>query len=528
MPQKTKILAFLLLIFMIVPDIMAEQFYPNSYAVVIGIDDYSLSGRTSLKYAVEDAKGMAKFFKNQGFEVYPFYNEEASRTAIIDNIRNLASKLKPNDRVVFFFAGHGETESLAGKDWGYIVPSSGDKISMGQLRELSEQMGAAKHQLFIMDCCFGGLIVKTRSPNMDENTPHYLQDITRRFARQIIAAGGKDQLVIDGGFGNHSVFTGTLLEALEKGLGDINGDGYITFPELYSYIYYRASNSYQTPMSGRLPGDQGGEFVFHSPIGRTLPIAKVIEPINSKKLRGTEEKYYKGQKFQDCPECPPMVVIPPGTFRMGTNAMDKGGHIVEIKKFAISQYEVTFKEYDYFAENVQNIEKPWDGMMGREKKQPVINISWNAANEYVAWLAKKIGKNYRLPSEAEWEYAARANSIFQYYWGDNIGKNNANCIGCGSQWDGEKTVPVGSFKPNNFGLYDVIGNISEWVQDCWKDNYKHIPTDGSPYNTSCYEFNGHVIKGGSYIDKFEEINLTYRDYSTNKSSRLGFRVACDL
>ena len=119
-----------------------------------------------------------------------------------------------------------------------------------------------------------------------------------------------------------------------------------------------------------------------------------------------------------------------------------------------------------------------DSSFGRGTR-PVINVSWDEAQQYVAWFSKMTGRPYRLLTEAEWEYAARAGSTTAYYWGDEIGKGNANCNGCGSQWDNRETSPVGSFKPNKFGLYDMAGNVYQWVQDCYHDDYDGAPTDGS-------------------------------------------------
>ncbi len=129
-------------------------------------------------------------------------------------------------------------------------------------------------------------------------------------------------------------------------------------------------------------------------------------------------------------------------------------------------------------------------------QQPVINVSWDDAQRYVAWLSRITGKQYRLLTEAEWEYAARADSTTAYHWGDDIGKGNANCNGCGSEWDGKQTSPVGSFKANAFGLYDMVGNISEWVQDCYHDNFNGAPADGSAWTNGDCDFR--VLRGGSW------------------------------
>jgi formylglycine-generating enzyme required for sulfatase activity len=118
------------------------------------------------------------------------------------------------------------------------------------------------------------------------------------------------------------------------------------------------------------------------------------------------------------------------------------------------------------------------------------------AQQYVAWLSRMTGKPYRLLTEAEWEYAARAGTTTAYYWGDEIGKGNANCFGCGGQWDGKQTAPVGSFAANAFGLHDMAGNVYQWVQDCYHNDYNGAPTDGSAWTTDDCAIR--VVRGGSW------------------------------
>jgi formylglycine-generating enzyme required for sulfatase activity len=149
------------------------------------------------------------------------------------------------------------------------------------------------------------------------------------------------------------------------------------------------------------------------------------------------------------------------------------------KPFAVSRYEITFDQYDQFAKATGR-ELPDDEGFGRGR-QPVIRVSWHDAVAYAKWLFQQTGKRYRLPTEAEWEYAARAGTDTAYWWGNEMKQGLASCIGCGSQWDGKQAAPVGSFKPNSFGLYDTAGNVMEWVQDCWHESYKGAPSDGSAW-----------------------------------------------
>jgi formylglycine-generating enzyme required for sulfatase activity len=162
-------------------------------------------------------------------------------------------------------------------------------------------------------------------------------------------------------------------------------------------------------------------------------------------------------------------------------------------------------------------------------RRPVMNVSWDDARQYVAWLSKRTGKPYRLLSEAEWEYAARAGSDKAYSWGDHIGKGHANCIGCDSEWDGNQTAPVGSFAPNAFGLYDMHGNVWEWVEDCYHPNYESAPTNGSSW-TEGADCSDRVVRGGSWFVNPLELRLANRLRGTSvlRGFDRGFRVGRTL
>ncbi|PIE83309.1 MAG: hypothetical protein CSA09_02225 [Candidatus Contendobacter odensis] len=172
---------------------------------------------------------------------------------------------------------------------------------------------------------------------------------------------------------------------------------------------------------------------------------------------------------------PDMVRIEAGCFQMGSPTSEKGRdddekrHRVCVDTFEMGKYEVTFAEYDRFCAATGR-EKPDDEGWGRENR-PVINVNWHDAVAYTRWLSKETGKDYRLPTEAEWEYAARAGTTTAYWWGDELGRNNANCYGCGSRWDTEQTAPVGSFKSNPWGLYDTVGNVWEWTCSKYDEEY---------------------------------------------------------
>ena len=148
-------------------------------------------------------------------------------------------------------------------------------------------------------------------------------------------------------------------------------------------------------------------------------------------------------------------------------------HEVAVPAFAVGVYEVTFDEYDHFA-RATGRGFPRDRGWGRGSR-PVIRVTWHDATAYAEWLSRETGEEYRLPSESEWEYAARAGSTTRYPWGTDMGRNRANCDGCGSRWDDDRTAPVGSFAPNAWGVHDTHGNVDEWVEDCWHRNYVGSP-----------------------------------------------------
>ncbi|MEM7251946.1 MAG: SUMF1/EgtB/PvdO family nonheme iron enzyme [Pseudomonadota bacterium] len=198
---------------------------------------------------------------------------------------------------------------------------------------------------------------------------------------------------------------------------------------------------------------------------------------------------------------PAMVVVPAGPFMMGSpdneaQRQDDEGpqRRVRIKAFAMSKYEVTFAEYDAFAKATGR-KRPDDRGWGRATR-PAINVSWGDAVAYVTWLSKQTGKTYRLPSEAEWEYAARAGTSTRYWWGDDVGRGNANCDGCGSKWDNKRTASVGRFTANPFGLHDTAGNVWEWTMDCYLANYQGGPADGTAREDG--ECTHRVVRGGGW------------------------------
>src|SRR5262245_30929832 len=237
----------------------------------------------------------------------------------------------------------------------------------------------------------------------------------------------------------------------------------------------------------------------------------------------------KGRAFQDCADCPVVVPIPAGSFTMGQAKGDPSAapqHTVTVRAFAIGQYPVTVSEWKTCVVGGGCSFTP--RMANANDRTPVHNLSWDDAQQYILWVSRSTGEKYRLPTEAEWEYAARAHTSTRYWWGDAVGTMLANCSDCGGNQDGRTPLPVGSFKPNAFGLHDIHGGVAQWVADCWFPNYQGAPADASARDQkNCQK---RVLRGGSFRTDRETITASARG-SYDSSVRYiahGFRVARDL
>ena len=273
-----------------------------------------------------------------------------------------------------------------------------------------------------------------------------------------------------------------------------------------------------------------GEYLETYPAGRHADAAR--ERQVTRREAGT---YRVGQTFRDAlrsgGEGPEMVVVPAGTFRMGCvsgqGCQDDESPVHRVTigaPFAVGVYEVTFAEWEACVRaGGCGGYRPDDMDWGRGKR-PVINVSSEDAQAYVAWLSRESGAQYRLLSEAEWEYVARAGSETAYSWGNEVWRNRANCRGCGSRWDNKQTAPVGSFGANAFGLQDLHGNVEEWVQDCWNNNYTGVPADGTAWEQG--NCNTRVVRGGSWVDRPRILRSAsrYRSIAGYRHNSLGFRV----
>ena len=237
-------------------------------------------------------------------------------------------------------------------------------------------------------------------------------------------------------------------------------------------------------------------------------------------VAGTGETFREGAG-------PLMVQVPTGTFMMGSpdsaaDFSERPQHPVRLDKFAIGVYEITIAEYAKFARaNGRRLPKTGDL---EQRAHPVFFVSWNDALAYTQWLSKQTGKDYRLPSEAQWEYAARAGTSSHYWWGRDLGEGKAHCLACESGLDPRQPTRSGRFGANRYGLFDTAGNVQEWVYDCYHDNYDGAPTDGSVFEGG--DCKHRVIRGGAFSNGPKSLRSAARGklQADSANDSVGFRV----
>jgi len=516
-------------------EVISVKIYDKSYAVCIGIDEYQYWPK--LNCAVADALGMKAKLLAQGFDdVKVIKNEEATKKKIEETLSWLSNVTTSNDRVVIYFSGHGHTVEGRTKTIGYIIPVDCPKsdyyanaISMTKLKEISESI-KAKHVLYIMDSCYSGVGLVTRGDDED-----FLIDMTKDPCVYMITAGKAGELAIE--TEGHGIFTRYVLRGMD-GEADYDKNGVVSSTELGLYCSKWVShdakelNTKQTPQFGRLDGE--GEIVF-------------VPNMTKEPSKPPEEIIGK--------DGAPMVLIPAGEFQMGSNDGqddEKPVHTVYLDAFYIDKYEVTNAQYRKFVKatghkepegygyvngNWQNGFKPWQDKNFNGDDQPVVCVSWEDAKAYADWIGK------RLPTEAEWEKAARGGVTGKkYVWGDEFppSKNAGNFADISAKkvftnWsiidgydDGYTyTAPVGSFKPNGYGLYDIAGNVWEWCADWYDNNYYATSPKSNPAGSASGSYR--VLRGGSWLpslnDYYLRVSSPTFDVPSNLNYLIGFRCA---
>ena len=549
------------------------------HALVIGNNDYA--DLSKLKTAVNDAKGVAEVLeRDYGFAVQLLLN--ATRGDVLRALSQLRGELGPNDNLLVYYAGHGVLDEYA--EQGYWLPVDAERDNPANWisnSDITDAMRAirAKHVMVVADSCYSGTLVRDATVNINSGLERdaWLKRMTRKRSRTALVSGGLEP-VIDSGGGEHSVFAKAFLGALRENQDVL--DGQAMFTAVKRPV---ALESDQTPQYSdiRRSGHDGGDFLFvRRSATRTAALTAPPKPQTTKPIQpavGVFRRFDPGDAFRDCDKCPELIVVPAGSFTMGSTkaerrwAADQGvdteryqlegpSHQVEIPQpFAMGKFEITQEEFAAFAygtgfeagacaknagpgpETGGDWRNPGFDQTGRH---PATCISWEAAQAYVVWLSKKTGQPYRLPSESEWEYAARGGTTTIRHWGDDWSNSDtcgfANVADAtaereyGLPWvhacdDREaETAQVGSYRPNDFGLYDVMGNVWEWTEDCWNASYAGAPTDGMAWTSG--DCSLRVARGGSWdvIPGFVRSAGRAGGVPHNRDFNNGFRIVRTL
>jgi len=510
-------------------------------ALVIGNAAYSSAG-TPLPTTIGDARSLAEELRRNNFDVD--VRENVSQEDMRRAIDGFIGKIRNDVVALFYFSGYG---IQAGRET-YLFPVNAQVWSEADVRRDGFSIDALLTEMNRKGAKAKIVIIDAARQNPFERrfrtSPAGLAAMAAPEGTLAMysAAPGK---LIPHRSGTNSVFMSELIRELRVPSS--------TFEEAFNRTRLgvsRASSNEQVPwvasslvdelyLGGSRPVATGPSSAPAEPAPTPAPVPVPASPAESTKppARSTttaapgealRSDAKPGDVFHDCERCAEMVIIPAGAFDMGSSTeCENPVHRVSITKpFAIGRYEVTFDEWDRCVQDQGCKAQPDDRGWGRGD-HPVINISWDDAKAFTVWLSQKTGQSYRLPSEAEWEYAARAGTTTAYWWGRNVGSREANCRECNTG-SGQQTSPVGSYKPNAFGLYDTAGNVAEWVEDCWNDNYRGAPKDGSAWTAGQCRLRG--LRGGAYDSqaKFVRSTARFRYDSDVRYPANGFRVVREL
>ena len=561
-------------------------------ALIIGNSAYEHT--TPLPNPKNDAVVLTRVLKRLGFDVVS--GIDLKRPEFEKTVRTFASKLKSADVGLFFYSGHG----LQVNGNNYLVPIDAKLVDEADLDFAMVKMNAVMRQmernsktnLIFIDACRDNPLARNLARSMGRTRSasigRGLAPVRSGIGSMITFATEPGNVALDGA-GSNSPFTTALVRHIETPGLDIaellrrvrreviDSTAGRQVPWNHSsltdgFTFLKGMVGAAGPMAANGSGSGSMELAFWNtikgssnpadiqdyltrfPKGTFASIAtRQIKKLNAQKTAalgklpsGQGGDKSSARSFQDCDICPKMVKIPAGSFMMGSADDDRSAsryerpqHKVTIKKpFAVGQFEITFDEWDAcVADRGCAGYKPKDEKWGRGKR-PVIRVNWEDAVTYLSWINHKTGKNYRLLSEAEWEYVARAGTKSYFSTGPKLTTYQAVFDGRRAFNGGPKgiraaqTEEVGRFKPNSFGVYDMHGNVSEWVSDCWHKSYEGAPSDGSSWDTPAERStcSSKVRRGGSWYNAARDLRSAQRRrFSTRlKSYEVGFRVARDL
>ncbi len=451
-----------------------------------------------------DAADMAKALTALDFKV--IVKTDLDLASMRTTIREFRKALKRGAIGLFYYSGHG----LQVDGINYLLPVDAAVEFAEDMPKVAVDANDVLNTLRAKKLDFSFVILDAcRNNGMKRRDNQTVQGLARMDAPQgslIAYSTGPNQLASDG-FGRNSIYTGELLKEIDQPGLRVED----VFKRVRSSVS-RTSGGNQVPVEFT---SLVADFYFKSAGAGSVQTANAV----------ALPKLNIGEEFKDCETCPLLVVVPKGKFVMGSERGKReqrpAREVTIAQDVAVGKFEVTFDEWGVCATEGACPAIQSDEGWGKGKR-PAINVSWDDARQYVRWLSRRTGQAYSLPSEALWEYAARAGTATKYWWGDAVGTDLANCRNCGSQWDGQ-TAPVGSGKPNSFGLHDVHGNVWEWVEDCWHSSYRKAPSDGSAWTTgSCTQS---VLRGGSWRDNDRAAQVTTRGrFGLGTRNDFGFRV----
>ena len=491
-------------------------------ALVIGNGDYTKFA--DLHNPVSDAKAMANKLRSLDFtlvggqaHVDVGHQDMARLFGTLEN--DLAQSSGAETTALVYYSGHGVAVDnqnwLVPVDDGHITHREDvPKYAIGtnsMMRDL-ERAGGRLH-ILILDACRNNNLPSrygTKSSSV-KGLVKVETDEGDEAGKVIVYAAAPGKVAYDGRRGDLSPFTKTLIEEIDEP-GRRVIDVMMTVRRKVKRQTEGWPDGTQTPWV---------DFSMDRPFCFVPPCTGVIVIDDGK---GDIAPWHDHEQRRECEECPLMVAVPAGKFKMGSAKYKTELPVrsVNIRRFAVGIHEVTFSQWDACHRAGRCSYNPKDNLWGRGNR-PVIDVSWNDAQEYVRWLSEVTGEKYRLLSESEWEYVARAGTTGPFHTGSTISRAQANYGGSG-------TLEVGTRpESNRFGLHDVHGNVWEWVEDCWHGNYSGAPQDGRAW-TEGGDCGKRVFRGGSWENPPEFVSSSYRWGGDDRlrATSLGFRVAREL
>ena len=503
----------------VLPGVSTNAHAETRVALLVGNTKYRLK-EDRLKNPCKDVNQLAKVLRAKPLNFTVQVECDVDRLGFHHHLKQFKKRLVRDSIGLFYYSGH----AVEADHKNYMLPvdhqaqSEDDLHVMAYpLQSVVNTMDASASQLNIvlLDACRDNPLPKSVLSKSGDRSKG-LQRMKAKQRTLIGFAAAPGEKALDGK--KHSPYAQALFKVLPmRGLSLL---------EMMNHVAHETAmvtDGFQEPWSN----------YSRLPLGLCLSGCRVNEPDSSvptsRPVVQTEQT-----KTYDFP-VPKMKSIKGGTFQMGCSPQDnecegdeKPRHTVTLDAFQMGQYEVTFEQYDYYCNQSNSCKKPDDEGWGRDQR-PVINVSWNDAQAYIQWLKQKTGERFRLCTEAEWEYAARAGTETKYSWGNKPSGEYANGSDYDNYWpkDGhDKTAPVGSYKPNPWGLHDMHGNVWEWVQDRYDKEYYGNSPKHNPAGPSDSSLKYRVLRGGSWNDFARNLRSGYR-YSRTPDYRdrsRGFRL----